>query len=179
MRHGTWDGRNEAEAEAAAADARGNSNRVHSTAHEWDNESGRHRIIRITQTTTIDARESVIQFGSGGVRRRERQGMLKFDTLESGFRRVVVVVDMRREIVYVLARSIFSLLVGWGGSRPILLARLQSAARVMCRGGRPRSAGIGGPGGPCRKCEWRGGQWRSGGTPEGPRRIKFFTHGPR
>lgn len=51
----------------------------------------------------------MIQIGSGGARRR---GMLKFDTLESGFRAnssVVVMVHMRGEVVYVLARSIFSL----------------------------------------------------------------------
>lgn len=55
--------------------------------------------------------------------------MLKFHTLESGFRQdgsvVVMVVDMRRkEIIYVLTRSIFSLLAGCHRSQPILLARL-------------------------------------------------------
>ena len=50
--------------------------------------------------------------------------MLKFHTLESSVV-VVMVVDMRRkEIVYVLARSIFSLLAGCHRSQPILLARL-------------------------------------------------------
>jgi len=95
--------------------------------------------------------------------------MLKFHTLESGFRAdgsrsVVRVVDVRvrrrREIVYVLARSIFSLLAGCHGSQPVLLARLyECAGRWVCGGGGTRSASIGSPGGPCRIGEWRGGQW--------------------